>query len=76
MKSNKNTYKKYSDKDISDWRLYERVRLLGKFNMYDPRAIDMTQLTRERYIFIMEHYNEIRIQNQIDKIESFKSINE
>ena len=44
--------------------------------MYDPRAIDMTQLTRERYIFIMEHYNEIRIQNQIDKIESFKSINE
>ena len=72
MKSNK----KYSDKDISDWHLYERVRLLGKFNMYDPRAIDMTQLTRERYIFIMEHYNEIRIQNQIDKIESFKSINE
>jgi hypothetical protein len=69
-----NIYNKYSDKDIIDWRTYERVRLTGKFNMYDPRAIDMTGLTRERYIFIMEHYDHIRIQSHIEKMKNIESL--
>jgi hypothetical protein len=67
-----NVYNKYSDRDIVDWRSYERVRLTGKFNMFDPRAIDMTGLTRERYIFIMEHYNQI--QNQVNEIKIANNI--
>jgi hypothetical protein len=63
---------RYSDRDIIDWRTYERVRLCGTYNMFDPRAIDMTGLTRERYIFILENY--CSIQDQMKEAEIAKTI--
>jgi hypothetical protein len=50
----------YSEDVIRDWRQYERVRLGGAFNMFDQRAIDASALSRDRYIFIMENYAEIK----------------
>jgi len=62
--------KKYTDKDIEDWTSYERVRLCGLYNMFDPRARDMVGLTKERYIFILENYSDIR--EQINEQRSVK----
>ena len=59
---------RFSDRDIVDWRSYERVRLTGRFNMFDPRAREMTGMTRERYIFILEQYSNIQDQIAESKI--------
>jgi hypothetical protein len=52
---------KYSDDVINDWRRYERVRLGGAYNMFDPRAREATGLTQDRYVFILKHYSEIKL---------------
>jgi hypothetical protein len=54
-----NTVNKYSDEVINDWKRYERVRLGGAFNMFDPRAREATGLTSDRYVFILKHYSDI-----------------
>ena len=64
---------RFSDRDIVDWRSYERVRLSGRFNMFDPRACEMTGMTKERYIFILEQYS--NIQDQIAESKIAANIN-
>ncbi len=59
---------RFSDRDIVDWRSYERVRLTGRFNMFDPNAREMTGMTKERYIFILEQYSNIQDQIAESKI--------
>lgn len=65
---------RYSDRDIVDWRTYERVRLTGYYNMFDPRAREMTGLTRERYIFILENYS--GIQDQLAEVKVQAAMND
>ena len=64
---------RFSDRDIVDWRNYERIRLTGKFNMFDPRAREIVGLSKERYIFILEHYS--NIQDQIAESKIAANIN-
>ena len=64
---------RFSDRDIVDWRSYERVRLTGRFNMFDPHAREMTGMTKERYIFILEQYS--NIQDQIAESKIAANIN-
>ncbi|MCR4300667.1 MAG: hypothetical protein NUV51_03580 [Sulfuricaulis sp.] len=46
---------------LNAWRKYEKVRKLGRFNMYyDPRARGATGLSAERYNFVMDHFSELR----------------
>ena len=49
---------------------YELVRQLGYFNMLDPRAIDLTGLTKNEYFYILKNYKQIleRYPNTRDKI--------
>jgi len=61
------TNNKYSENDIRDWKRYERVRLGGMYNMFDPRAIESTGLTTERYRFILQNYSEISEQIESNK---------
>jgi len=65
---------RYSDRDIVDWHTYERVRLTGYYNMFDPRAREMTGLTRERYIFILENYS--GIQDQLAEVRVQAAMND
>ena len=38
---------------------YKRVQMSGKFNMFDPRAREMTNLTKEEWVTIMKEYDKL-----------------
>ena len=40
----------------SDFRAYERVRVLGFFNMFDPRAESASGLDKDTYIGVLSNY--------------------
>ena len=50
----------FKPEDFSAWKLYERVRKGGKWNMFDPRARRATGLSGERYSFVMRNYSALR----------------
>ena len=54
--------KQFNPDQISNWRAYERVRLGGRFNMFDPRARTLTTMSRDEWVFCMEHYEALRAQ--------------
>ena len=40
----------------SDFRNYERVRVRGKWNMYDPRAESASGLDKDTYLGVLSNY--------------------
>jgi hypothetical protein len=54
--------KKFTKKQIKDWKAYEKVRSGGRYNMFDPRAKIAAGLCREDYLFVMAHYEKLREQ--------------
>jgi hypothetical protein len=50
----------FTKQQIEDWRSYEKVRLGGRFNMFDPRAMREAKLNREQFIFCMVNYTELK----------------
>ena len=38
---------------------YRAIQDLGAYNMFDPRAREMTSLSREQWIEIIENYEEL-----------------
>ena len=38
---------------------YKRVQKAGKYNMFDPRAREMTNLTKNEWIIIMKDYKKL-----------------
>ena len=38
------------------FRAYAEVRKSGLYNMFDPRAIEMTHLSQEQWVEIMKQY--------------------
>ena len=40
----------------SDFLQYKEVEESGMFNMFDPRAREMTTLSREQWVKIIENY--------------------
>ena len=38
---------------------YEGVRQSGLYNMFDPRAREMTNLTKEEWVTIMKEYDKL-----------------
>ena len=42
-----------------DFRAFAEVRKSGLYNMFDPRAREMTHLSREQWVAIMEQYSEL-----------------
>ena len=39
-----------------DFRAYAEVRKSGMYNMFDPRAREMTHLSKEQWVEIMKQY--------------------
>ena len=42
------------------WNEYRDVQDSGEFNMYDPNARAMTDLSRAEWIHIMKNYSELK----------------
>jgi len=42
-----------------DFKAYEQVRASGRFNMFHPQARTATGLSREKFIEILSHYEEL-----------------
>jgi hypothetical protein len=40
----------------ADFKAFERVRVGGKYNMFDPRAERASKLDAETYIGVLTHY--------------------
>ena len=41
------------------WNEYVTVQKSGAFNMFDPRAREMTSLTKEEWIYIISNYGKL-----------------
>lgn len=54
--------KKFTEQEIENWKLYEAVRAGGDFNMFDPRARQLSGLSRADYGFAMDNYSELKAQ--------------
>ena len=42
-----------------DFKEYKRVQQSGMFNMFDPRAREMTSLSKDQWSRIMKEYNKL-----------------
>ncbi len=51
--------KKFTARQLADWRAFERVRSGGRLNMLDPRARQCSGLSEKRYAFVMDNYSEL-----------------
>lgn len=51
---------KYTDQQLNNWRIYEGIRQCGMFNMFDPRARQMTTMSKSEWVFCMEHYADLK----------------
>jgi len=50
----------FTTRQIQNWQDYEEVRKAGLFNMFDPNARLMTELTNEEWVFVMKNYLALR----------------
>ena len=46
----------FTDQQIANFKRYVRIQESGMFNMFDPRARQMTTMDRAEWVFCMEHY--------------------
>lgn len=44
------------------FKAFEEVRQLGHYNMFDARAREMTGLSENDYLYVMQHYDELKSQ--------------
>ena len=56
---------KYEEINIDDitaeeWHEYRAIQDSGMFNMYDPHAREMPDVSRNKWIGIMKHYPELK----------------
>ena len=51
----------FTDKQIEDWKKYERVRESGIINMFDARTGGMLSgLSNDEYFFVLKNYSELK----------------
>lgn len=55
---------KFTAKQISDFRRYEKVRKNGKWNMFLPQARAASGLSMSSYSFCMDNYDGLREQSE------------
>ena len=42
------------------WNEYREVQMSGEFNMYDPNARAMTDLSKDEWLYIMKNYSSLK----------------
>jgi hypothetical protein len=55
---------KFTEQQLNNWRIYEGIRKSGLFNMFDPRAMAMTNMSGQEWTFCMKHFAELKQQAQ------------
>lgn len=50
----------FTQQDLDDYESYEEIRASGAHNMFSPEARQATGLSRDRYLFVMENFSELR----------------
>tara|TARA_X000001036_G_C20645692_1_gene792903 strand:- start:738 stop:920 length:183 start_codon:yes stop_codon:yes gene_type:complete len=46
--------------DKNQWKEYRDIQEKGQFNMLDPRARQMTSLSKNEWIHIITHYDDLK----------------
>ena len=46
--------------DRNQWKQYKDVQNSGQFNMFDPRARAMTNLSKNEWIHIISNYTDLK----------------
>lgn len=49
-----------TEEQVKDWERYELVMLHGRWNMFSPEAQMATGLSKERYMFCIMNYQELK----------------
>jgi len=53
----------FTEKQIDDYRKYEKVRLSGRINMYDSyHGSRLAGLTEYEYMFVLTNYEDLRME--------------
>ena len=47
--------KKFTKKQLENWKIYEEIRQYGRWNMFSPHARMATGLSREEYLFCVRY---------------------
>jgi hypothetical protein len=50
----------FTQAQIANWRIYEEIRQGGRYNMYDPRAREMTDMSVSEWCLNMDKYAELK----------------
>ena len=50
----------FTFQQVQAWRSYERVRKMGKWNMFDPRARRAAKLLTDDYRFCMTNFGKLK----------------
>lgn len=50
----------FSQKQIDNWKAYEQIRLSGLFNMFDPRAQRVSEMSKDEWLFCISNYASLR----------------
>ena len=59
--------KQFTPDQIQDYIDFGDVRSRGAYNMFDPRARQITGLSREDYIFVMKNYLALEAQHAAEQ---------
>lgn len=51
--------KDFEELNKEDFIAYERVRVEGRYNMFDPNAQLLSGLDNETYISVLKHYSKL-----------------
>ena len=54
----------FTAEQIQHYRAYERVRLGGRYNMFDPKARKATKLDKDEFFFVMRNFSALREASQ------------
>ena len=46
---------------FDNYQEYKEVQETGMFNMLEPRAREMTTLSKEKWLYIIKNYNELTL---------------
>jgi hypothetical protein len=50
----------FTKQQIHNFRLYERVRSAGHYNMFSSQARLATCLDKDEYLYVMENYSQLK----------------
>ena len=45
---------------MDEWIQYRAIQDSGMFNMFDPQAREMTDVSRDKWLQIIKHYSELK----------------